>query len=155
MNELVSVKVKKDFEAILHTADLHIRAYGDTLEELFHNALVGMFQSLEPQALGCNSIHDRVVCAALPQKHSLVVTSPDCDALLVDFLSEALYLSAVHYEAYLDVTIEELTGTQIKATLHGVKVTGFAGAEIKAATYHGLHIQQKDSVWQTDIIFDI
>ena len=79
----------------------------------------------------------------------------DRDALLVDFLSDALYLSDVHNEAYPDVTIHELDNQNIHATLHGVKISGFEVVELKAVTHHDLRIIQKDGVWQADIVFDI
>jgi len=145
----------KDFEALSHTADIKIRAYGKTKKELFRNALIGMFQIIGPRVPGCRVENERVVCDTLPQKHEIEVDSPDDVALLVDFLSEALYLSDVHDEAYLDAEIHELTDTKIHATIHGVKITGFEVVEIKAVTYHELEIKQVDSVWQADIVFDI
>lgn len=81
--------------------------------------------------------------------------APDIDALLVDFLSEALYLSDVHNQAYFDVAIDQLTDTNIKAVIKGVAITGFDVVEIKAVTYHDLVIKHVDDVWQTDIVFDI
>ncbi len=145
----------KDFEQRAHTADIKIRVYGNTQSELFKHALIGMFQVIEPHAAACKRIDDRLVCPELPQKHEITVESPDNESLLVDFLSEALWLSDVHNEAYLDATIEQLTDTFIQATVAGVKVTGFDVVEIKAVTYHDLAIKQINGVWQTDIVFDI
>jgi SHS2 domain-containing protein len=145
----------KDFEQISHTADIKIRVYGTTLQELFKHALIGMFQSIGPHAQGCTTVDDRLQCPSLPQKHEIDITSVDREALLVDFLSEAWYLSDVNDEAYLDADIHELTDTHIRATVHGVKITQFDVVEIKAVTYHDLAITQVDGQWQTDIVFDI
>jgi len=146
---------KKDFEAIEHTADIKIRVYGASLRELFTHALIGMFQSIGPHANGCKMVDDRLICATLDRPREIQIVSPDRDALLVDFLSEALYMSDVYDEAYLDCTIHELTDTQMKATIHGIGVSGFDVVEIKAVTYHGLEIKQIDGVWQANIVFDI
>ncbi len=145
----------KDFQQLPHTADIKIRVYGNTLSELFRHALMGMFQVIGPHAPGCKRIDDRLVCPTLPQKHEIAVESPDCESLMVDFLSEALWLSDVHNEAYLDATVDQLTDTSIKTTVAGVKVTGFDVVEIKAVTYHDLAIKQVDGIWQADIVFDI
>jgi SHS2 domain-containing protein len=145
----------KDFELIDHTADLQIRVYGATIEELFRNALCGMFQAIKPDIAGCAMKDDRIICKDLPRHHEIKIESPDQDALLIDFLSRALYLSDVHNEAYLAVTIHTLSDTKIEATIHGAPITGFANVEIKAVTYHDVHIQKKDGLWQTDIVFDI
>jgi len=149
------MKKKKDFESVEHTADIKIRVYGTTLQELFTHALIGMFQSIGPHASDCTIEHERLVCKSLDRTRSVEVDSPDREALLVDFLSEALYLSDIYDEAYLDCTIHELTDTHLKATIRGVPVTGFDVVEIKAVTYHDLAIKEIDGVWQTDIVFDI
>lgn len=145
----------KDFESVPHTADIQIRVYGATLEELFTNALVGMFQSIGPKAEGCQVVDERLVCPSLPQEHIIQVNAPDKDALLVDFLSEALYLSDINNEAYLAADIIEFSDCALKARLKGVKVIGFEVVEIKAVTYHNLCIKQVNGIWQTDIVFDI
>ena len=147
--------MKKDFEQLPHTADIKIRVYGKTVEELFCNAVIGMFQVIGPHADGCIKKNDRLVCKILPQKRELMVVANDYDSLLVDFLSEALYLSDVNNEAYLDVTIQIMTEQSVEATLHGVPVTRFDVVEIKAVTYHDLHVQKINGGWQTDIVFDI
>ena len=152
---MVAKVIKKDFEQVPHTADIKIRVYGKTLEQFFCNALIGMFQVIGPKAKGCTVVNGRLVCSELPEKHTLVVTAPDRNALLVDFLSEALYLSDVHNEAYLAADVNQLSETEISATVYGIKVTGFEVVEIKAVTYHDLDIQQKDGVWVSDIVFDI
>lgn len=147
--------MKKDFELVPHTADIKLRVYGATLKELFRNALVGMFQSIGPQVKTCTVVDDRLVCPTLPVERELTVTSIDKESLLVDFLSDALYLSDVHDEAYLEVHINELDEKHIDATLKGIKVDGFEVVEIKAVTYHDLHIKKVDDGWQVDIVFDI
>jgi SHS2 domain-containing protein len=145
----------RDFEFIPHTADIKLRVYGNTLEELFKHALIGMFQSINPQSEQCSYRNNRTVCTALPINREIGVNAPDINALLVDFLSYALYLSDVHNEAYFDADIAKLTPTYIQATVKGVSITGFSGVEIKAVTYHDLEIKQVDDCWQTDIVFDI
>ena len=59
----------KDFESIPHTADIKIRVYGNTLAELFRNALAGMFQSTGPKSPDCNVKNERLVCPSLPKEH--------------------------------------------------------------------------------------
>lgn len=147
--------MQKDFESLPHTADIKVRVYGKTLEEFFRHALIGMFQVIGPRIPGCKVVDERVVCDALPISHEVEVHAVDKESVLVDFLSEALYLSDVHNEAYLDAEIKEVDDVHINAVLHGVKVTGFEVVEIKAVTYHDLVVKQVDGVWQADIVFDI
>ena len=79
----------RDFEALPHTADLKIRVYGASLLELFTNALIGMFQSIEPAVPQCSIVHDRVQCDTLPVEHTISVSAPEVDLLLIDFNLEA------------------------------------------------------------------
>lgn len=144
-----------DFIVLEHTADLKIKVFGKTLEELFINALKGMFQSLKPKATGCSYKNNLLICPALPKKHTITLTSPDHESLLVDFLSEALYLSDSLNEAYLDANIINLTENQIQAKIFGIAIQGFENVEIKAVTYHDLEIKHHEGLWQTDIVFDI
>lgn len=144
----------RDFEALPHTADLKIRVYGASLFELFSNALIGMFQSIEPVVPQCTIVDDRVQCDTLPAHYTISLSAPELDLLLIDFLSEALYLSDVHNEAYLGVEIHSLNEYAIHATVKGVPVKRF-GIEIKAVTYHDLHIQKTSDGYQVDIVFDI
>jgi len=145
----------KDFEQIPHTADIKMRVYGRNLAEFFRNALIGMFQSIGPKAPECRQEKGRLICPELPEKREIYVESIDLTSVLVDFLSEALYLSDVNNEAYLDAMIHEVDEKHIKATLQGVKITGFEVVEVKAVTYHDLDIKQLDGIWQADIVFDI
>ncbi len=145
----------KDFEQLPHTADIKIRVFGKTVKDLFRHALIGMFQVVRPIASGCTRSGDRLVCKTLPEQRAIEVSSIDTAALLVDFLSEALYLSDIYNEAYLDAVIHQFDEKNIRATIYGVKITGFNVVELKAVTYHGLRIEQVNGMWQADIVFDI
>lgn len=145
----------KDFEMLPHTADIKIRASGRTMEELFKHALQGMFQSIRPHAPSCHEQDGRIICKALPAKHGIRLEAPDKEALLVDFLSQALYLSDVYDEAYFDVDIHKLTSTLIKAIVKGVKITGFDVVEIKAVTYNDLKVEYSGGSWVAEVVFDI
>jgi len=146
--------MSKDFEQLPHTADIKIRVYGKTLEELFRNALVGMFQIIGTRSEQCTTKNDRLVCDNLPGRYAVEVSSPQQDLLLADFLSEALFLSDIHNQAFFNLEVQELTETHIRATVHGVDVEGF-DTEIKAVTYHELKLQQVDGIWQAEVVFDI
>ena len=145
----------RDFIQIPHTADIKVRVFGTTKQNLFANALEAMFQVVHPLVTGAHIKDDRVVPSSLPIQRTIEINSIDDENLLVDFLSEALCLSDTHNEAYFKVDIHLLTSTQLHATLHGAPITGFESTEIKAVTYNELHIEQTPEGWQTDIVFDI
>lgn len=132
------------FEILEHKADLKIRALGKTKEELFLNMLLGMNSALRAQ------IQDSRF-----EIREIQVKSPDLPALLVDFLSEALYQIQVNKEIYNDIKFKKFTDTEIEAEIFGQKVERF-GEDIKAATYHNLEVKQKkDGNWEAIVLFDI
>lgn len=145
----------KDFELLPHTADLKIRAFGSSLNELFSHAVIGMFQSIQPKAAACQYKNNRLVCTTLDKHRTVALHNTDVSHLLVDFLSEALFLSDIHNEAYLDAAVTIDDTYTLHATLSGIVIEGFEVVEIKAVTYHDLSIEQTDEGWQATIVFDI
>jgi len=135
----------KKYEILEHPADLKIRAFGKTKEELFFNMMIGMNENMKPE------IKEPIE----KTKRNIKIESPDLDSLFVDFLSEVLYLSQANKEIYFDVKFIKFTDTEIEAELFGQKVERF-NEDIKAVTYHQLDARQReDSTWEATILFDI
>ena len=134
----------KKFEILEHTADLKIKVFGRTKEELFSNALLAMSDAFRPE-----------IKVRKKKTRDIRVESPDLGALLVDFLSEALCSTQVNKEIYTDIKFKNFSDTHLEGNLFGQKVERF-GEDIKAVTYHGLDVhQKKDGTWEATILFDI
>ncbi|MCJ7786859.1 archease [Patescibacteria group bacterium] len=136
--------MQEKFEILEHKADLKLRAFGKTKEELFLNMLIGMSESMKSEV---RRPEEKI-------RREVKIKSLDLPALLVDFLSEVLYLTQVNKEIYNNVKYKKFTDTELKAELIGKKVERF-GEDIKAVTYHGLDIHQKNGIWQVTVLFDI
>lgn len=132
----------KSFEILDHPSDVRIKAFGDTKEELFLNAMEGMNAVLRPDLLKKTT------------NRRVVVNSYDLNALLVDFLSEVLYLSQVNKEIYTDVVFDKFSDKELEGELKGNKVESFS-EDIKGVTYHDLKIEQKNGLYEATILFDI
>ncbi|TSC75948.1 MAG: archease family protein [Parcubacteria group bacterium Gr01-1014_30] len=134
----------RNYEILEHKADLKIRVWGETKEELFLNAVLAMQSSLFAEKRKAKSA-----------KRKMSASSPDVSALLVDFLSEVLYLIQTKKEIYSKVNFTKFSDTEVAVELAGQKVARF-NQEIKAVTHHGLKVRQrKDGFWETTIIFDV
>ena len=132
------------FEILEHKADLKIRVWGKTKEELFANALLAMSESQKPEIKNQQKI-----------KREIKIKSLDLPALLVDFLSEALYLSQTNKEVYFKASFEKFTNSEIRGELIGQLVERF-GEDIKAVTHHNLEIKRNLSgSWKAIVLFDI
>ena len=71
----------KTYELIDHTADVGIKAYGSSISKAFENAAKGMF----------DIITDKSEIESIGQ-YDIKIKSQDLEQLLVDWLSELLYL---------------------------------------------------------------
>jgi len=135
----------KKYEILEHKADLKIKVFGNTKEELFLNALLAMIDSMNPE------IKNRDI----ETNRSVKIESLDLSSLLVDFLSEVLYLSQINSEAYFKVKFSKFVDTELEGEISGNKAERF-GEDIKAVTFHDLNIiLSENKTWEATIIFDI
>ncbi len=134
----------KEYEVLEHKADLKIRAFGKTKEELFQNTLLAMIENMKPELKKPEE----------KTKREIKIKSLDPLSLLVDFLNEVLYLTQVNKEIY-NIKFQKITDNEIEGELIGQKVERF-GEDIKAVTHHDLDIRQEmDGNWEATVIFDI
>src|SRR3989454_114791 len=132
------------YEEIEHTADVGIRAYGATLDELFANAAEGMFSLVADlgsvKAVG--EIEVRLEAEDLP-------------TLLLRWLSELLYIHETQrllfasFEVHAEGTSlrGRARGEAIDKTRHELKLV------IKAVTRHRLTVDPRQGI--AEVIFDI
>jgi len=132
------------YKILEHKADLKIKVFG-TKKELFENAMVGMFEAAKYE------MTKRLATKRLTIK----IKSIDLPSLLVDFLSEILYLAETKKLVFEKVEFKKFTENEIEAKLTGNQLKRM-GVHIKGVTYHELDIRQKkDGTWQATILFDI
>ena len=134
----------KKYEALEHTADLKIRAFGKNKEEVFANMAIGMFVSISDKK---NILKDQVV------ERKIKIKAMDLQALLIDFLSELVTLSDINNEIYLNYKLQ-ISNNKLSGIIKGYKIKGLK-LEIKAVTYNDLKIEKKDGEWLAEVVFDI
>jgi|WetSurMetagenome_2_1015567.scaffolds.fasta_scaffold276244_2 SHS2 domain-containing protein len=134
------------FIEIPHTADVRIRAVAPTLELLFTDA----FDALMLVLFG----KDR---SDSGRKKQICIEAADPESLLLDFLSEVLYVSEVEGLVFSHAGIT-LSGNTLTAELEGEpfdKERHSAGTEVKGISYSGLSIRHDTNGYMLDIIFDV
>ncbi len=132
----------KRFEEIPHTADWSFRAFGRDLRELFENAAYAMF-ALE----GAEPDETKVM-------RTVEVAGIDYESLLVNWLTELLWLQESNHETYHRFEIETITPTTLRARVFGTPMTQL-NKIIKAVTYHNLRIEQTQEGWQATVVVDV
>lgn len=134
------------FEQIEHTADVGLHVWSSTLDGLFAEAARALF--------------DVMGSVAGPPASSTTVRldAPDAEALLVDWLSELLYLfeakGFVPLPERVEVTQEPWT---LAATVAGPPSEAFVqhGAAVKAVTYHGIRVVREHDRAEAWVYLDI
>ncbi len=84
----------------------------------------------------------------------LAVESADRDALLVDWLNEVLYVAETERWVPIEFEVEAISETRLAARARGVQVEE-APAVVKAATFHGLRVEERDGALRAEVIFDV
>jgi|SRR5450759_2979046 SHS2 domain-containing protein len=129
------------YEYLYHIADAKFRAYGSTLEEAYENAAIAMFNvMINTSGIGASESKD------------IEVGSPDIKGLLVEWLSELLYLFEVD-----GIIFSEFKIISIKKTNDGFSLKGRASGEpidlsrhnfdtqVKAVTFHDLQVDEDEN----------
>lgn len=141
------------YEYLEHTADAKFRAFGRSLEETFENAALAMFNVIIDTGKVSGEIAKEV--------H---VSSPDLEYLLVDWLSELLFLFEVDEIIFWKFQVLEIKekGEDGEYSLSGLafgepsnpEVHPFE-TEIKAVTYNQLMLEKKDDGWVAQVVVDL
>ncbi len=132
------------YEEIDHTADVGIRAYGASLNELFANAAEGMFSLIADL--------ERVKPIG---EIDVRVTAEDVPTLLLRWLSELLYVHETQHFLFstFDVRVD---GTSLQGRAKGEaidKTRHELNLAIKAVTRHRLKVDPTQGI--AEVIFDI
>jgi SHS2 domain-containing protein len=133
------------FEIIEHTADVGIRAWGGTLAETFEQATLGLAAIM--------GIH----VPEAGESVSIEVEAPDPGALLVDWLSEILWLHDANDALIGAIEATDVTPTRASGGVTLVDRAGreVSGTQVKAITYHQLEVRNDESGWHARVYVDV
>lgn len=137
------------YEFVEHTADVIIRAYGDTLEEAFAEAAQAMFD---------------VITDSTPIERQrpieFTVDAIDRESLLVNFLSQLIVIHEIERVVLGHFAVTFTAPTSLHVMSYGEpfdpKRHG-QGIHVKAVAYHMLEIREpsKESDAMVQVLFDI
>jgi SHS2 domain-containing protein len=133
------------FEEVSHTADVKIHARSPTLEALFSDACDALMLVMY------GTSRKGII------KKEIAITSADIDSLLVDFLSEILFVSEVEGIVFSKASVH-IDGLNLYAELEGEhfnKQRHTKGTQVKGISYSGLSILHDANGFMVDILFDV
>lgn len=139
--------MKKNYEILDHTADISVKIYATSLEDIFIQSSVAMMDLI------CNVEKVRPL-----KSFNIEVSGSSNEQLLVNWLQELLYLHEVRNFLFSKFTVKSITGGVIKGTAFGEKLDSSRHElmnHIKAVTYSNLDIRKENGKYVTSIVFDI
>lgn len=133
---------RRSFEILEHPADIGLRAFGGSLEELFSNAALAMLS-----IAGAESTTGDI-------EYPLKAAGSDYESLLVAWLSEVLYWLDAKGIGFRSFHVTLLHPDRIEAVGLG-KPGHFATLVVKAVTWHQLRIARTADGWMAEVYLDI
>ncbi|MBP1708957.1 MAG: hypothetical protein H6Q40_746 [Deltaproteobacteria bacterium] len=140
-------KEMRSFRVLDHTADIGIAVNGRDLKTLFENAGHAFFHLLTD----LRKVRPRV-------EKKVEVGAESLERMMVDWLSELLYLHDVEQLLFKTFKVESIGKDGLRARVAGEpfqKETHVIKTEIKAVTYHQIRVAREKGGWTARIIFDL
>ena len=135
------------YRTLSHTADLGLRIWGATLEELYANAGEALTATLTDR----RQLRTR-------EQREITVEAPDREALLVAWLNHLLYLYDIDGFLGREFDIQDVSPERLTATARGEifdPERHVGKTAVKAATYHQLEITGTEDGWRATVILDL
>lgn len=137
------------FEFLPSPANVKMKVWGSTIQELFRNALRGMLFYLEPSFLSAANLKQK-------EKMYVSVEAVDINSLLVEFLSEVIARSDIENMVCTDISFETFGENFLTGKFSGASVDG-CNNEIKAVSYYEVDIKKNPETgfFETVLVLDI
>jgi SHS2 domain-containing protein len=135
------------YELVDHTADIGVRLWGPTAEEVFEQAALALF------SLVCDPLHE-----GRRETVELRLEAEAMDLLLAAWLNELLYVFEARSIVLTQFDIEELTEHTLRASVSGEPLDAsrhILCGGVKAATLHELALERRDDGWEGFVLLDV
>ena len=139
--------MKKRFEILDHTADIGFIVYGENLRVLYENAGEAFFHIITD----LRKVRRRV-------EKRIDIKGESLDRLMVDWLSELLYLHDVENLLFKGFKVDSVGEDGLKAMVKGEPFqegVHVIKTEVKAVTYHQIEVRQENGRWRAQVILDL
>lgn len=137
----------KRFEILDHTADIGVIVYGKDLKALFENAGKAFFHVITD----LRKVRGRT-------ERWVEIGGEELDRLMVDWLTELLYLHEIENLLFKGFEIESVGENGLRAKVKGEPFQEgihVIKTEVKAVTYHQIRVHKVNGGWRAQVIFDL
>ena len=137
----------KKYETFDHTADIGVRIFGRTYEEVFANAAYALFDLITD----LNTVQEKL-------SFPIHLQAWDSEELLVRWLSELVFIHENRQVLLKGFSFSHLDPQSLTAVARGETFDPARhvwNLEIKAVTYHQIYIGKVNGTWEARVIFDV
>jgi SHS2 domain-containing protein len=133
------------YELVDHTADIGVRLWGPTAEEVFEQAALALFSLVcDPLQIGDLVIVD------------VELEAESQDLLLAAWLNELLYIFEARKLVLFQFDIRELGEKSLRARVVGEPLGRHVlCGGVKAATLHELSLERRGDAWEGFVLLDV
>jgi SHS2 domain-containing protein len=131
------------YEEIEHTADWALKVRGETLDDLFENAALGMLHLAGAEA-----------APGKGTPSTIDLLAPDAESLLIAWLEELLYRMDTSGVTFLRLKPKVRDARHLAAQVDAAPLAAL-GRSIKAVTYHNLAIEPTPEGFTATLVFDV
>ncbi len=129
-----------------HTADIKFQAFGKSIEEVFENSALAMF----------NAMYDGKVKER--KNFKINVKGKDFESLLYNFLEEVLFL--FDSEGFFIAKVKNIKIDKSNFKLEAEVLGDYAKnykihIDVKAITYHEMFVRQEGIKWVAQVVLDV
>lgn len=126
-----------------HTGEVHLRIRGANLAEVFAEGARALGQLCAPNG-GPGS----------GTWHQIEVSAPDRAALLVAWLNELIFLAERQHCAPREFFLDDISRTHLRARVRGAPLD-VGPSLVKAATMHGLRLEEVGDLLEAEVVLDV
>ena len=144
------------WELVDHTADVMVRAFGLSRQEVFEQAALATV----------SLIYDATTVRAA-ERYVVELGAPDEELLLAAWLNELLFLIEARHLVFARFEVESVGADAARAASPEVRLCATAVGEafdgrrhavrsvVKAATLHGLSLREVSGGWEGHVLLDV
>ena len=139
----------KKFEVIDHTADISIRVFGKTPEEIVFNSINGLF----------SIVYNEKEYSGNEKEYKYIFSELTFEENIINLLNKLLYEIEVNFLFFNKIKEIKITGKKLKIVITAIKIKKeekIITRIIKAVTYHNANlIINKEGSYQIDLVLDV
>ena len=141
--------MKKGFETFEHSADIGIRGFGPSIEDVFVQAAKAMFSYMYEiekiqEISNCNT-----------QEIEIHIREEDLVSMFIKWLNRLLSEADIHSLVFYDFKVK-IEDNNLYGIAIGVPNKGFdVGCEVKGATYAEAKVLNKNGLWIGQCVIDV